>query len=125
MYDGVFVVTGGILEDNLKTIGEDEVSVPKQFYKVLIDNNSGNTKIIAFLMPAQNSNKALYEFVVSVDRIEKMTGIDFFPELEDGIENRLEARSDYKEWSFEKRIILEYFLYEFFPQYQRLKTFDH
>ncbi len=101
MYDGVFVVTGGILEDNLKTIGEDEVSVTSQFYKVLIENNSGNTKIIAFLMPAQNSNKALYEFVVSVDSIEKMTGINFFPELEDGIENRLEARSDYKEWSFE------------------------
>ncbi len=40
-------------------------------------------------------------FVVSVDRIEKMTGIAFFPELEDGIENRLKARSDYKEWSFD------------------------
>ncbi len=99
-YDGVFVVTGGILEDNLKTIGEEEVAVPNQFYKVLIDNNTGKTKVIAFLLPHKNSNKPLYEFVVSVDDIEELTGIDFFSELEDAIENKLEASSSYKDWSF-------------------------
>jgi endonuclease G len=67
---------------------------------VLIDNNSGKTKMIGFLIPHQNSNKPLYEFVVSVDSIEKLTGIDFFPELEDTIENKLEASRSYKDWSF-------------------------
>ncbi|MGB5420473.1 DNA/RNA non-specific endonuclease [Algibacter sp.] len=99
-YDGVFVVTGGVLKGNMKTIGTEHVSVPNQFYKVLIDNNSGATKMIAFLMPHKDSNKPLYEFVVSVDAIEKLTGIDFFPELEDSIENKLEASSSYKNWSF-------------------------
>lgn len=99
-YDGVFVVTGGILKGNMKTIGDEDVSVPNQFYKVLIDTNSGKTKMIAFLMPHKNSNKALYEFVVSVDKVEKLTGIDFFPELEDSIENKLEASNSYKQWSF-------------------------
>jgi endonuclease G len=56
--------------------------------------------MIAFLMPHENSNKPLYEFVVSVDSIEKLTGIDFFPELADSIENKLEASSSYKGWSF-------------------------
>lgn len=99
-YDGVFVVTGGVLKGNMKTIGTEHVAVPNQFYKVLIDNNSGKTKMIAFLMPHENSSKPLYEFVVSVDDIEKLTGIDFFPELEDSIENKLEASSSYKDWSF-------------------------
>ena len=99
-YDGVFVVTGGILNDVTKTIGDEKVAVPNQFYKVLIDNNSGKTKMIAFLMPHKDSNKPLYEFVVSVDEIEKLTGIDFFPELTDNIENKLEASSSYKGWSF-------------------------
>ncbi|MFV9550057.1 DNA/RNA non-specific endonuclease [Algibacter sp. PT7-4] len=99
-YDGVFVITGGVLKGNLNTIGTEQVSVPKQFYKVLIDNNSGNTKMIAFLMPHENSNKPLYEFVVSVDEVENLTGIDFFPELDDDTENRLEASSSYKGWSF-------------------------
>lgn len=99
-YDGVFIVTGGVLTDGLETIGDEHVSVPNQFYKVLIDTNSGKTKMIAFLMPHKDSNKPLYKFVVSVDSIEKLTGIDFFPELDDAIENKLEASSNYKDWSF-------------------------
>tara|TARA_R110002050_G_scaffold300769_1_gene472421 strand:- start:51480 stop:52286 length:807 start_codon:yes stop_codon:yes gene_type:complete len=99
-YDGVFVVTGGVLKGEMKTIGDEHVSVPNQFYKVLIDNNTGKTKMIAFLMPHKDSNKPLYEFVVSVDTIEKLTGIDFFSELDDAIENKLEASSSYKGWSF-------------------------
>jgi len=99
-YDGVFVVTGGVLRGQIRTIGEERVAVPNQFYKVLIDSNSGRVKTIAFLFPHENSNRPLYEFVVSVDSIEKLTGIDFFPELEDSLENRLEASSSYKDWSF-------------------------
>ncbi|WP_425077449.1 DNA/RNA non-specific endonuclease [Psychroserpens sp. S379A] len=99
-YDGVFVITGGILKGDMKTIGEENVSVPNQFYKVLIDTNSGNTKMIAFLMPHKDSNRPLYKFVVPVDEIEALTGIDFFSELEDGIENKLEASNSYKDWSF-------------------------
>ena len=99
-YDGVFVVTGGILKGDMKTIGDENISVPNQFYKVLIDTNSGHTKMIAFLMPHEDSNQPLYKFVVSVDQIEELTGIDFFSELEDDIENKLEASSNYKGWSF-------------------------
>lgn len=84
----------------MKTIGDENVSVPNQFYKVLIDNNSGKIKMIAFLIPHKNSNKPLYEFVVSVDELEELTGIDFFPALDDVVENKLEASSSYKEWSF-------------------------
>lgn len=99
-YDGVFVVTGGVLKGEMDAIGNEYVSVPNRFFKVLIDNNTGKTKMIAFLMPHENSNKPLYEFVVSVDEVEALTGIDFFPELEDSIENKLEASSSYKNWSF-------------------------
>lgn len=99
-YDGVFVVTGGVLKGRMETIGDEDVSVPNEFYKVLIDTNSGKTKMIAFLLPHKDSNKPLYEFVVTVDELERLTGIDFFPELDDKTEIRLEASSSYKEWNF-------------------------
>src|SRR5690606_35207337 len=99
-YDGVFVVTGGVLKGPMETIGQEKVAVPKHFYKVLIDVNTGEPKMIAFLIPHEPSNKPLHEFVVSVDSLEALTGIDFFPELEDDVEDRLEASSDYKAWSF-------------------------
>lgn len=100
-YDGVFVVTGGVLDGKLKTIGEEHVSVPNQFYKVLIDTNSGKTKMIAFLIPHKESNKPLSKFVVSVDKLETLTGIDFFPELNDALENKLEASNSYRGWGFD------------------------
>lgn len=99
-YDGVYVITAGVLQPNLKTIGQEKVLVPNYFYKILLDNSNGNYKMIAFLVPNEKSDKPLYSFVVSVDSIEKMTGIDFFPKLENKTENRLEKSSDYKAWSF-------------------------
>ena len=56
--------------------------------------------MIAFLVPNAASDKPLYDFVVPVDSIEKLTGIDFFPQLDDATEDRLEKSSDYKDWSF-------------------------
>lgn len=99
-YDGLFVVTGGVLKGDLNTIGDENVSVPNQFYKVLIDTNTGKTKMIAFLMPHKDSDKPLYEFVVPVDQVERLTGIDFFSQLDDTIENQLESSSSYKDWNF-------------------------
>lgn len=99
-YDGVFVVTGGVLSNDLESIGKEKVSVPKYFYKILLDNSRGEYKTIAFLVPHEDSEKPLNKFVVSIDKIEKMTGIDFFPRLPDTIENKLEQSSDYKGWSF-------------------------
>lgn len=99
-YDGVYVVTGGILRDGLKSIGYEDVSVPSHFYKIVLDNNTGKTKVIAFLVPHKDSSKPLYDFVVSVDTIENLTGIDFFSELNDEVENKIESSSSYKNWSF-------------------------
>ncbi len=99
-YDGVYVATGGVLSGDLKSIGYEAVSVPKYFYKIILDKSSRNPKMIAFLMEGKNSNRPLEEFVVSVDYIEKRTGIDFFPKLEDKIEARLEGSSTIKGWKF-------------------------
>ncbi|WP_179319219.1 DNA/RNA non-specific endonuclease [Winogradskyella helgolandensis] len=98
--DGVFVVTGGILKNGLKTIGDEDVAVPNQFYKVILDNTNGKIKVLAFIMNHENSDLPLYKFVVSVDEVEALTGIDFFPELDDALEDKLEASSSYKSWSF-------------------------
>lgn len=97
-YDGIYIVTGGVLEDGLKTIGIEEVAVPNYFYKIILTNDK--TNMIGFLMPHQDSNKPLYSFVVSVDEIEKMTGIDFFKDLQDDLENKLESNNGYKNWKF-------------------------
>lgn len=91
-YDGVFVVTGGVLKGKLKTIGYESVSVPSEFYKIIVDVTDGKHKAIAFLIPNKASEKSFYEYSVSIDEIEAKTGIDFFPNLPDSIENQMEGR---------------------------------
>lgn len=97
-YNGLYVITGGVLKGEMKTIGKEKVAVPNYFYKILMTRD--HTKMIGFLMPHEPSKAPLYSFVVSVDEIEKLTGIDFFPELDNAIENKLEAEVSYKKWSF-------------------------
>ena len=99
-YGGIYIVTGGVLKSNLKSIGTEKVAVPEHFYKIILDYTKPEVKAIAFLIPHEDSNKALYRFVTSIDTIENLTGIDFFPELPDEIENELEKSSSYKQWSF-------------------------
>ena len=96
----LYVVTGGVLKKGLKTIGKEQVAVPDQFYKILLDYSEPKIKVIAFLIPHKDSNAPLYKFVVAIDDIERLTAIDFFPELPDAIEKSLEKSSDYKDWSF-------------------------
>ncbi|MDH7445475.1 DNA/RNA non-specific endonuclease [Aquimarina sp. 2201CG14-23] len=97
-YNGVYVVTGGVLTKDLKTIGYEAVSVPNYFYKVILDNSSENPKIIAFLIPNKDTDKPLEDFIVTTDSIEKLTGIDFFSKLKDDTENRLEGSSNKNGW---------------------------
>lgn len=99
-YGSLYVVTGGVLKGNLKTIGREKVAVPDYFYKILLRGQPGNYRMIAFLVPHLESKQPLYTLVVSVDALEKQTGIDFFPKLDDTTEDALEKRTDYKDWSF-------------------------
>ena len=96
--DSIYVITGGVLTDNLETIAYENVAVPKYFYKILLSKDCN--KMIGFLVPHEKSEQPLYSFITSVDRIEELTGIDFFPALEDDIENKLESKIEYKNWEF-------------------------
>jgi endonuclease G len=80
-YNDIYVVTGGILNDSDKKIGTENVAVPKYFYKIILTKSGKEHKAIAFLVPNEDSDKSLYDFVVPIETLEKMTGIDFFPNL--------------------------------------------
>jgi endonuclease G len=89
-YDSIYVVTGPVLKDGLVQMGMNGVSIPKYYYKVILDNTGGDAKAIGFLMPNEASKEPLENFAVSVDQVEQETGIDFFNKLPDSRENALE-----------------------------------
>lgn len=99
-YDELFIVTGGVLEPGLKEIGNEDVDVPRYYYKIIARGNPQDPKILAFLFLGKESTKALRQFIVSVDDIEKRTGIDFFKDLPIQVQARLESSVEVGNWEF-------------------------
>jgi len=56
--------------------------------------------MIAFIVPNEKGIKPLQDYVVTVDSVHEVTGIDFFPCLSDTLRNRLEDTSDISKWDF-------------------------
>ena len=94
----LLVVTGGILSDDLPKVerSENQVSVPKFFYKVVLDLT--NKRAIAFVLPNQGTTYPLASFAVSIDQVEQVTGLDFYHQLEDDLEDQLEAMTETEAW---------------------------
>lgn len=76
---------------------ESRIPIPYAFYKVVLDLTPP-MKMIAFVIPNETSKKQLPSFSLSVDSVEKLTGYDFFSDLEDRLEDFLESHSDYTKW---------------------------
>lgn len=95
----LYVYTGPVLKDGLQSIGkENKVSVPEQYYKIAYDISGDTLRAIGFLFPNGNCPNPTLSYAESVDEIEKLTGIDFFPSLPDSIENKIEAQLEPQAW---------------------------
>lgn len=97
----VYVVTGPVLKEGLKKQGGNQVSIPEQFYKIVLDLDGDEKKAIAFLMPNDYCAYPVSGYVTSIDTIEKLTGLDFFSSLDDAEENKLEAMNSLDGWVHE------------------------
>ena len=53
---------------------------------------------IAFVIPNKACEGDFWRYAKSVDEAEEITGLDFFPLLEDDVENRVEAECDPRPW---------------------------
>lgn len=99
-YGNLVVITGGVLENGLEEIGEEDVDVPRAFYKIVIQIDGKAPKAVAFLMPAEESQKPLQHFLVSIDSLEERTGINFFEHQPKAWQDKLESKVTSNGWKF-------------------------
>lgn len=91
-YGKVYIACGPIYKGiRNEYIGEHRVKVPDAFFKVILIDDARKSYALGFLFENQPGERPLKEYLVSVDEIEKLTGMDFFSILPDEVENRLEA----------------------------------
>ena len=98
----LFVITGPVLRDGLPAIEkpdrQNEVSIPELFWKVIADLDGDAPKAIGFVMRNSAQEYPPISYSVSVDSVERLTGLDFFPALDDAVEQRIEAMREPKDW---------------------------
>lgn len=109
-YDSVvYVVCGPVVEENHKNIGPNrDIAVPKGFFKVVLrqhkeKNQEPQWQAIGFYMDNTNLTDDLCTFVKSVDELEELTHLDFFPNLPDDIENEVEAVCQPEKWGLKPK----------------------
>ncbi|MFH0288229.1 DNA/RNA non-specific endonuclease [Vibrio owensii] len=88
-YNELYVVTGPIYKGNEGTIGNGVV-IPSAFYKVILDPSFDEA--IAFIVPHRDvSSFELANFITTIDEVERQTGLDFFAQTPDSIEDNMES----------------------------------
>lgn len=97
------VETEGIYQEKCN----NKLIIPKYFYMALLHYNkaSNSYKAIAFWTlheNAKDTNKNYGDYAISIDELEKRTGIDFFCNLPDEIEKVVEAECDLTFWKLTK-----------------------
>jgi|GEM_PF-1684706 len=94
----VWVVTGPIFDNNPERLPSG-VEIPDSFYKIVVDELNSKPRALAIEMKNWAPTKNKDGYLVSVDSIEKKTGLDFFHDLEDSTEDQLESKKAIAFWT--------------------------
>lgn len=106
--DTLYVVKGGSINDGqvIRRVASDRIVTPKYYYMALLRYKGGTYSAIAFWMEHKdygyNSSNApvsaMKQHAVSVDRLEQLTGINFFHNLPDVVETAVEQQCNTSTW---------------------------
>lgn len=99
--DSLLVIVAGPIYDDSdgKTIGDIGVHVPSAFFKVLLAPLADPVRAIGFVYPNMKCPGNMADYSCTVDEVERITGLDFFHNLPDEIEDRVESSASFKEWN--------------------------
>lgn len=77
---------------------EVKIRVPDAFFKVIVSLRQGKEKGIGFFYRNDGSRQTMESAAMSIDQIEKMTGYNFFADLPNELEDRIESQNKLSTW---------------------------
>lgn len=96
IYDSIYVCTGPIFINTIKSIGANKVKVPTYFYKTVLIYNDTIKQAIGFILPNKKSKEDIFNYAVSIDSVEQLTKIDMYKALPYLQERKIERDFDIK-----------------------------
>ena len=96
--DKLYIISGPLFSKDFKRLKRGNVAVPEAFFKVIADSELPEQKGVAFLIPHAPSEKPLQHFMIPIDSLESITGIDFFKNQNQVWEDKIESKCKESEW---------------------------
>ena len=104
-YGSLHIVCGPVVGKNVHgKLGNNQVVIPDSFYKVILIPKGGEYHGVGFIFqnPPQRKSKIsskppvqrpLQSYAVTIDEVEQLVGIDFFPSLPQALQETVESMS--------------------------------
>lgn len=97
-FQDIYIVCGPMFyRQDHEVIGDNEVYVPEAFFKVVLCLN-GTPKGMGIVVKNTSGTRKRDLYYNSINQVERITGIDFFPILPDDIEEKIESKMDLDQW---------------------------
>ena len=100
--DTLYVVKGGTIDksEHIKEYTKTGLIVPKYFFMAVLCLKNGEYKAMGFWVEHKeiNPNSDLKLYAKSISELEKLTGLDFFPNLPNSVERKIEKSLRLNEW---------------------------
>ena len=97
----VYVCCGPLYKKSVRVryIGQQvRVRVPDGFFKVVLSLRRGAEKAIGFIYSNTEERQTMADAASAVDEVEALTGYDFFAQVPDTLESRLEQTYNLTDW---------------------------
>lgn len=104
----LWVFAGAVIFDaeNVEGVGKnDSIAVPNLFYKIVIMDSGQNQPphVLAFLFPHFKNKedvkeKSIFKYLIAVDYLEAITGLDFFNKYSNQDQVKIESNIDTDAW---------------------------
>lgn len=101
----IWVIVGAVsATTSRETLSGSDVDVPCQYYQVVVAQSGMDVRAFAVLFPQEISWSAYpTRYLITIDELEKITGLDFLPDLPQFIQSPLEAELPTRVWPIRAR----------------------
>ena len=98
-YDSLYIATGPLFLQEDTAYVKGYLPVPSHFYKALLVHSQGRWQAVAFCLP-QSAGRAdsYWHYSLTVDSLQRVSGLDFFSLLPDELEYPAERSVDLQFW---------------------------
>ena len=97
--DTLHIVAGPLFDREKSGWLKKRVRIPSAFFKTIVNLRPGKEHGIAFIYRNTTDDQPMQRAACTIDEVERLTGYDFYAELPDALQARLENENHLPDWT--------------------------